>query len=384
MERIMSYLSEHPQVQQLVHKHRDAINQSVRARMAAGAKLDGADLLNHLDTSIGPIMTAILESMPERASSALLDLTDVSLDLLSAGLLIPNSTDSLLTRLWIEILPALATPLALQPKRIAASLCNAMVQITQRSPSAARRWFDALLRLSPSLRDPDLVLATGTLLGWTSGLPQYRHSALNRAASIPQEIVARCLGLEPPVPTSNVIGRTLESLRSDPWTRLRSDSNSPAQNADASAKQLHAVGRVGCFRGLGGSWLTPPRVWHSDHGLLASDGLATYQIHADRFGAALTRIQTEQHSVPPPQSSLALSDPPQTTSLPLRVTPAQKGKGGKLTWGNRTLLLDGIERHSSLACDGHTVAWTLPDSFHIFLVALVSEDDPIQIPHSDH
>lgn len=381
MEGIMSYLLQHPQVQQLVQKHRDAINQAVRARMAAGAKIDGEDFLNHLDTSIGPIITAIQSSIPERAGSALLDLTDVSLDLLSAGLLFRSSRDSLLTRLWSEILPALTTPLALQPKRLAASLCNAMIQISQLSPMAARRWFEALKRLSPSLRDPDVVLAAGTFLGWTAGLPQYRHSALTLATTLPQEIVAQCLGMELPLTGSNAVGLTLEALRSDPWARLGSAANPHPQNSDNTAKQLLSVGRVGCFRGMGGAWLAPPCVWHSPIGLLASDGLATYQIHADRFGAALTRVRTDDHAVPLPQSSREISEKQQAASLSLRVTRAKKGKGGKLTWGNRTVLLDDIERNSSLACDGFTVAWTLPDSFHIFLVAPVSDDTPIQIPY---
>ena len=344
----MSYISDHPELKELISNHRESLNQSVRERLHAGAKFDPSDFLLQLDQGIGPILNEVLKRFPERAGMALTGLCDVALDLLVAGQLRASATTStslLLMELWSRLLPKLTTPIAIDPKRVAASLSNALIQIAQESPKVAARWLQNLIRIADDLRTVDSVLHAGRFLAWTSGLAQYRNSVLDYAGTMPLELVQLCLSGSVPAP-ENVGLEWIERLKTDPWG---------ASVVSGEVPKWKKVGRVGAFRGFGGSFLAPPLVWGDNAGLLASDGRRIWRIHTDRFGAIMTRFD-----------GVSVEDQPWKN--------AKKPSRGK--WLSA---IPELGRASSFANEGNTLVWTEPTSFHVFIGANVQPIDTIEI-----
>ncbi|MBM3966293.1 MAG: hypothetical protein FJ308_14700 [Planctomycetes bacterium] len=359
----MTYISDHPELKDLIADHRDVLNQCIRERLHAGAKFQPADFLMQLDQAIGPVLMEILPRFPERAGMALTGLCDVVLDLLVAGQFRTEVTTPIspfMSRLWNRLLPRLATPIAIDPKRVAASLSNALIQIAQESPQVADRWLQNFLGISDDLQSVDSVLHAGRFLAWTSGLAHYRKSVLEYAATMPVELLQLCLagslsapgtaGLTNAGPVNGGLegdGREwIERLQKDPWGGVvvsRETSN------------WRRVGHVGAFRGFGGRMLAPPLVWSDEAGLLASDGKQIWKIHADRFGAIMTRF-----------------DGISVEGQPWKSTE-------KPTLGKWLAEIPELGKATSFANEGNTLVWTEATSFHVFIGANLQAVDTISI-----
>ena len=96
--------------------------------------------------------------------------------------------------------------------------------------------------------------------------------------------------------------------------------------------------------------------------IVATDGLTTWQLHADRYNALLLRCE---------------SLPPQPPPLPvfqrtLKAEGADAGiaSDGTLTWQGQERRFPELAQASSIAAVSHTVAVALPTSHHLFLVGL--------------
>jgi len=344
----MSYISDHPELRELIANHRETLNKSVRERLHSGAKFDPSDFLLQLDQGIGPVLSEVAKRFPERAGIALIGLCEVVLDLLAAGQLRSSSitaTSPLMSSLWNRLMPKLAVPIAIDSKRVAASLSNALIQIAQESPMVAVRWLRNLMEVADELRTVDSALHAGRFLAWTSGLAQYRMSVLGYAATMPAELVQLCLSGSGQA-TGGSGSVWIERLKKDPW----------AGGVDSGdARQWKKVGRVGAFRGFGGVLLAPPLVWCDEAGLLASDGQRIWKIHADRFGAIMTRFD-----------GIRVEDRPwKNAKMPSR--------------GKWTSSIPELEKANSIANEGTTLVWTEPTSFHVFIGANIQPIDTIAI-----
>jgi hypothetical protein len=94
----------------------------------------------------------------------------------------------------------------------------------------------------------------------------------------------------------------------------------------------------------------------SADGLFVSDGTATWQLLADAFG-------TLWHRVPTPPVKSTNSGVASKIALDSR---------GRVNWDGACQPFDELVDASSFACDGQTLAVTLPTSYHVFLVARVA------------
>jgi hypothetical protein len=116
---------------------------------------------------------------------------------------------------------------------------------------------------------------------------------------------------------------------------------------------LRIVRIAGGFRGFGGPCLHPPTVTANGGALFVHDGDDCWQLLADAFGTLWHRT---------PSSSAKVRDS--------NVSPASIDAQGKVTWDGTHQIAE-LADASSYACDGQTLAVTLPTSYHVFLVAHV-------------
>jgi hypothetical protein len=120
--------------------------------------------------------------------------------------------------------------------------------------------------------DAATTLAAGQVAAWTVGLAHARAGALDVAEALPPAALAAALG-EDALPDD-----ALARLRAARWWR--------PSGAVAPGTVAH---RVGGFRGFGGPFLAAPLVTAVDGRIVVGSGEARWLLHADAFGATLTR-----------------------------------------------------------------------------------------------
>jgi hypothetical protein len=112
---------------------------------------------------------------------------------------------------------------------------------------------------------------------------------------------------------------------------------------------LQVVSRVGKFRGFGGTFARPPKVFTSGGQWHAADGQEIWRVHADRFGTGIRRSG--------------------------QVAPDDRGDGfklsktGKIEYGKGSLLVPELAGATSWASVDNTLAATTPWTHAITFVA---------------
>ena len=154
--------------------------------------------------------------------------------------------------------------------------------------------------------------------------------------------------------------KQLDQLETERWyspvgVPSPSPSGSGESGKESASRPLRIVRVTGGFRGFDGPCLRPPIVSANEAGLFVADGHETWQLLADAFG-------TLWHPVP--------GSAPQSSS-PAAGSRVAIDSQGKVTWHGTHRFVE-LAEASSFACDGQTLAVTLPTSYHVFLVALAT------------
>ena len=163
-------------------------------------------------------------------------------------------------------------------------------------------------------------------------MSHYRKGALAAAKVLPPELAEAAF--QAPVEMA-------DRWQSDPWAQAGGHEN------------LSIVARAGAFRGFGGRFIRPPKVWSTAGQLFANDGEGTWQLIADRFGCVFIRQDS------PPRNE------------PSNVT--VKSDGSVNFPDQRTIFAE-LASATSFAFDGVTLAVTIPTSHAVHLVAKGAAD----------
>ena len=315
-------------------------NAAFAAMRKAGTPIDDEAFMKHLGSVVVPIVDAAAAEIPERASGVLDALFTVSLELFASSLLGPKARHPAVASVWTHVLPKIAPLLMRDPRRVAASLSNAGYNIGRSRGARPGFWLTELLRLAPQCTSVQELLEAGKIAAWRAGMPQYRDGALASAQTLAPTIAAAALDLARGIKPEMLV-KTVDRLRADPWA-------GPA-DALAAIPPLKLAARAGAFRGFGGDFTLPPKVWSSKGCIYVNDGEGSWQLFSDRFGWMLARIESPRKSEIPPSDT--------------RVTPA-----GLITWGSERLQAP-INEVTSWASDGITLAVTVAMSHHVYLFA---------------
>jgi hypothetical protein len=330
----------HPVLAEALRADRESLNQRFALRQRGGARIDDGAFQEHLRTTVNELIGGVASVQPERVRAVVNALFDVSLDLFAAGLLGPGTKHPHVGAAWREVLPAAARLLARDPARVAGCLSNAVDHLVAHASARPAEWIDAMRTLSPHCDSVAQWLDAGKVMAWRAGLVQYRSAALQRAREMPWKLAARCSG-SPDDITEPEWHKRLDRFEADRWF---------SGNVDGAAPSLRIVRTTGDFRGFGGRCLRPPTVTANDRGLFALDGNESWQLLADAFGTLWHR------------AALARTKPTAEAKVAIDAR-------GRVTWDGMQRDFAELAGPSSSACDGQTLAVTLPTSYHVFLVA---------------
>jgi hypothetical protein len=327
----------------LLTDSREILNARFQQKRASGVKVDPQVWSSHIVTVIAPIVDSVHRLAEERSRVTLIDLYDVSLDLFAAGHFSESGSSLLLFQLWKDILPKCAKILSRSPRRIAGSLSNAVLALTMESSGVAQRWLGEIKRTSNSCENPQQLLELGKLLAWTAGMAHYRLPALALAKQLQLPLLRTVFQIAEAVP-ENSIRNWLTELEFDPWAQLLS-GNTPRK------QKVEQVAICGAFRGFGGLFLEPPKVFIHRGQIYVSENQTLYRLVVDRFGHSLQRAGNVE------------AEKPSATSSP------QIDSKGIVNWEGCEALPSNLRGLTSQAFDGKSLAVTISDSFHIFLYA---------------
>jgi hypothetical protein len=330
-----------PSVKTLLAELRERVNIKYRQRVALGAKIDGPSWLRYVEQYIAPVVEVVHASNPDRSKETLLALYDVGLDLSALGHFNEVGGSLRVIELWRDAFPAIAPIVSLNPRMVIGSLSNAVLYLNQWSSNKTESWLNMLQRLGPACQSADQLLNLGKFLGWTSGFAHMRQAALKIADALPAELLRSVLAIPGSVAESTVRD-LIRDLATNPWANLSDQTRTPT---------ITEVRRCGNFRGLDGEFLRPPKSYVSDGRIHITDGHQRWQLHADRFGYTLYRVDNND------TSSSILKNSPNIAS------------DGAIKWDKLKSHRPDLSQSSSQSFDGTTLAVTIPTSYHVFLFA---------------
>lgn len=297
------------------------------AEAASAGDFDAAAFLASFAAAAGPAAEAAGAAAPE-AVDALFELA-LAQGRRSGGRFLPPAG-------WSALLPALGPRFAEAPARLAPALYNALHNIERFPGARPADWCARMARAAAACPDAAAVLAAGQASAWLCGMAHYREGGIAALASLPPAAAAAVLGLPERGATAAV-----RSLKDDPW----------APPDGAEGRMIKVAHRVGGFRGFGGPFLSPPVLTYASGVIYARQGSGVWRLHADRFGAALTR-----EDAGPWKAEAA----PEGFSL---------DSDGRMGYDGRWTRLAELAGSSSWVSDGRCLAATLPRSHFVFVAA---------------
>jgi hypothetical protein len=327
-----------PEFATLLEAKRESFNRRFEHRRRGGAPLDGAAFLSHLLEVVQPVVSAVASTFPERSAAVLDALYDASLDLFAEGLLGPGAKLPALREVWTELLPAGVPLLARDPVALTGCLCNAMYQVASQTGTQPTVWLERMKAALPKCQSSAEVVDAGVVAAWRAGMPQYREAALEAAERLKASIATEALGF----PVSHI-----PALKRDRWFHPDTHGLTPAV---PEAVALRRVGTVGGFTGFGGPFSRPPQVQTVGDVLFALAEERCWRIVADAFGVWFQRV-------------------PRNTAKPEGLPRGVAVKDGTIRWGKASLPRPELAEFNSAACDGATLAVTIPTSHQVFLFA---------------
>ena len=340
-----------PTFKKIHEEKRGRMNAQFAEARLANPALDGAAVLECLETTIAPAVDAVAAVRAERADPALEALYPLALALLGQDLLGAHTRDPLIGEGWRALLPVAARQLAEAPETVAGALTNALFNLSRTPGVRGREWIANLSELAPRCAEMATLLKVGQVLAWRAGLAQYRTGALALCAQLDPTLARAALGV--PAGSRLDMAAILKQLADDPWLNPAALDGRPRQVA------LRIVARVGAFRGFDGPFIAPPTVSAAGEALLVTDGEGTWQLTADVFGATF-------HRVTPTLRSGQASDGGRGTG---GLGAWKVERGPKVTLGPLSATFRELPDISSSAAVGQTLAVTTALSHAVYLIA---------------
>ncbi|MGK2855816.1 MAG: hypothetical protein ACSLFQ_01285 [Thermoanaerobaculia bacterium] len=321
---------------------REHFNVLVRERVAAGQRFDASVLAGHLRDVVSPVIDSVHRVDPGAVDPVADVLFRLTLDLIARDLVGPGTRYPGIAEGWRVILPAAAPLLIRAPQHLAGSLANAVYNVSASTGAAPSRWIDEMASLARHCGEVTELLDVGKVAAWRAGLAHYRRGALEACRSLSPDLAALALGVEGGIDS---FATMIERLEADPWI-----APSVAARERIRAPDLRIVSVTGAFRGFGGPFRVPPKIYLRDGQLVAKDDEEAWILAADCFGATWRRSS--------PDDLLAQSFPDATLK-----------QSGEARIGRLQARFPELEHSSSEAFDGTTLAVTLPRSHRVWLLA---------------
>ncbi len=311
------------------------------AAAAKGGGIDRMGFLQHLGGTVDPIIRAVAGIYPERTSAVVNELYDLSLQLFAIPMLGPECQYPEIGIIWREVLPRIPKILAIEPTKVAGALSNAMYSICATEGTHTQGWINAMRDISSLCLNTEALMQCGVVSAWRCGMSHYRQCSCAAALRLPSNLAAAALGL-PRVVGAEEINLCVQAIMANPWM-------TPTEHTEkgAAPNVLQILAQRGKFRGFSGLFPEPPRVRCNGEQLLVSSGRRHWRIEADAFNVVFVPIGDA-----------------------IGTNTALVNEDGTVLWSGQNQRFPELVRAASAAATRNTLAVTLRDSFHVFMLGL--------------
>lgn len=323
---------------------RDALNAQFAAARRLYPELDGGAFRAFLESTVDPLAQAAAAARPDRLADVVTAAYELGLELVGKRLAGPASRHAVVESGWRAVVSAAAPLVAESPRRVLASIANALHQLATTAGARPEQWLRELPPLAARCPDVETLLRLGQVLAWRAGLAHYRASALAAADSLPEALALAAVG------GAGSWAAVGARLADDPWF--------VPSRAAGNDRERTIVYAVGAFRGFGGVFSRPPRIARRAGQLIVTSGDEAWLLTADAFGATFHRAGGEERAA----GASAAAPPP---ALPPDVRVAD----GMLTLRGHTFAAPLCGEVTSVSDDPTTLALTSSSSHHVALVA---------------
>jgi hypothetical protein len=270
---------------EVLARGREQFNTKFAYARRLNRRLQPEAFMDHLASVVAPIVNKAADNGPVDVDEIGTVLYDLSLDLFAQGCFGQNGRYPVVSQAWEKLLPAAIHLVAQAPRRVVASISNALFSISAQKGAQEQDWLKIMGALPGQCHDIESFLQAGVVAAWRCGMAHYREGALQICESLPPAVFARIFGLELELDESGK-DRVLKHLESDHWY---DPLYKPPPAPGGKRAGLRIVAIPGGFRGFGGPFVTPPRVKIIDGQIFLWDAEHHYNLHADIFGTNLIR-----------------------------------------------------------------------------------------------
>ncbi|MFV2045265.1 MAG: hypothetical protein ACC700_18785 [Anaerolineales bacterium] len=323
-------------------KNRESFNTRFKAARLQNPALNPAEFSAHLSSLVARIIDSVAKFAPSQVDEVVLVIYELSLDLFAARSLGQDALFPEVYDAWESLLPKAHRFISSDPGPVTAAVSNAVVNVSKENPGAANRWIQMMEGLVDHCANTRDFLNAGQVVAWQCGLAHYRESALKIWKELSKPLQKATLGIDV---TQDEIS---QMFLADPWFN-------PSVRIKTSA--LNIVSVAGGFKGFGGPFVTPPRVYRDGHMLMAADSESSWSIHADCFGT-----QFKRQGPPPSETQIHA---PQSEAF---------FKNDRVEFRDEVLTHPDLKAWTSYASTEYTLAVTLKQSHIIYLIAMSFEN----------
>jgi hypothetical protein len=319
---------------------RTQFNQRVTEARRRYPAFDTGAFADFLQSGVDQLMLAVADTVPARVASTTLVAYDIALELVGLALAGPKARNSLVNRLWQEVLPSYARLAAEHPAEVLATLSNAAVNIGKVNNARPEQWIQEMCALAPQVESLQNLQRTGQILAWRCGMAHFRLGAIHAANQLSEHLALAALGSKGGASWT----QTKEKLLADPWWTP----------VPIHGHAIHPGTEIGQFTGFEGEFAEPPEVRACPEGFFVKSGERYSFLIADAFGAVLHAATREEFEHAKSHS----------------FTKAVTLNKNRLVIGKREIELDLPADYISVAHNTHTVAVTSPFTHAIRLLPL--------------
>lgn len=236
-------------------RHAEAFNQAYRLARQGDPVHFATAFSDFVRDYLDPLLASLDHWAPEHKAALTETAYHTGLALVRRGWL-AHDHQPVVELLFQRLLPDWFAPYPTEAPRLVTQLLNALSHLPD-----SRRRLELLSRFQDCLPPPEATPDALVILGWMSGLPQFRAAALNAMTRCP-ELAERLTGVDP------------SSFR-HPWWR------GPQRQWHTEAVEL------GASLWLGGLFSKRPTLRTTPGHTLIQAGNDCWQLHIDAFGQAL-------------------------------------------------------------------------------------------------
>lgn len=330
-----------------LERRRDHCNSAFAYARRNNRRLDPDEFRSVLVRLADPIVRAVAEHHAETVDAAVDAIYDISLELLAHDCLGDAPRYPVIAHAWQRLLPAASSLLAADPRRITASVSNAVHTLSLEPAARPEEWIDSMTAMIPLCTNVDQFLDAGKVAAWRCGMAHYRNGAIDIWRDLPDSLKYIAVGIDQS--NKRVSSADILAGLADPWWVPGSERR--------GEREIVLAATAGGFRGFGapfgGPFIAPPEVTCVGGTFYVYDTDSCWTLHADCFGATFQRYGRDL-----PKGGGA-GGPGQYS-----ITAA-----GRVTGRGLSASIPSLAGWSSSSSSETTLAVTLPRSHKVYLVA---------------